>query len=193
MTTEAVELYKQDGTSAGVFYCSECRCVYAAKEQAENCHGDRLCSCGKKIDQRYRSLCNDCDQRDWKEKERIKEAERFEKAQKISDTEYKGGMVYGPDDRYYEEVEDAIDQYLEGQKPEYVWACKDVGVIKATTESLYENMLENMWEDADVHDLNGVDELEAAVEVFNEANKNISVWEPDYTTAVMIAKGAPHE
>ena len=184
----AIELYKEDGKAAGVFFCSDCRAVFADKEQAENCHGERICSCGNKIEQRYRHLCSDCDRREWKEKERIKEAERFEKAAKVPAAEYKGGMVYGPDEKYYEEIEDAIDQYLEGQEPEYVWACKDIGVIKATTESLYENMLENMWEDADVHDLNGLDELESAVVAFNEANKNISVWQPDYTTAVIITK-----
>jgi hypothetical protein len=75
-----------------------------------------------------------------------------------------------------------------GQEPEYVWACKNIGVPLATTESLYENLLENMWEEADVNDLNGVDELEDAVTAFNEANKSIHVYHPDYSKAILISK-----
>lgn len=186
--TEAIELYKQDGTTAGIFYCSECRCVYKTKVEAENCHGERLCVCGKKIEMRYDSECHDCRSKRWNEKSRRKEAERFEKAKKITESEYTGSFVFGPDDKYYEDIESAIDQYLEGQEPEYVWACKNVGVVKATAENIYENMLENMWEDADHNDLNGVEELEAAVEAFNKANESVSVWEPDYTTAILVER-----
>ena len=185
----AIELYKQDGSASGVFFCESCRIVYANIDDAEWCHGERLCACGKKITQGYRiKTCSDCESKVWKEKEHQKEAALFEAAKKIPASEYSGGMVYGHDDHYYESVEEAIDQYLEGQEPEYVWACKDTGVVKASTESLCENMLENMWEDADVSDLNGVDELEAAVTAFNEANKSISVWHPDYSTAILVGK-----
>ncbi|HZP06812.1 MAG TPA: hypothetical protein VFB43_18070 [Terracidiphilus sp.] len=186
--SEAIELYKKDGSAAGVFYCSECRAVFGNEAQAQKCHGELICECGKKVERTYDTKCLDCRDAEWRERERIKEAERFEKATKILPSEYKGGMVYGRDDRYYEDVESAIDDYLEGQEPEYIWACKDVGVVKATTESLYENMLEHMWEDADVNDLNGVDELEAAVAAFNIANESISVWQPDYSTAILIEK-----
>jgi hypothetical protein len=97
-------------------------------------------------------------------------------------------MVYD-NDKFYTEIEDAIDPYLPGQEPEYVWACTDVGVPRATTESLYENLIENMWEDADVSDLNGVEELEAAMTAFNEANKGIHVYQTDYTTAILVPSG----
>ena len=42
-------------------------------------------------------------------------AERFEAAVKISATDYKGEHVFS-NDRYYDCVEDAIDEYLEGQE-----------------------------------------------------------------------------
>ena len=183
--SEAIELYKQDGSGAGVFFCSECRAVHADQQKAASCHGERFCGCGEKIDRHYYSKCSECDRKEHKEKQEAKELERFAAAKKIPASEYKGGMIYGHDDKYYEEIEDCLDQYIEGQEPEYVWACKDVGVKWATTESLYENMLENMWEDAEVNDLNGIDELEAAVEAFNKANESISVWEPDYSTAIL--------
>lgn len=185
--SEAIELYKKDGTTAGIFYCSECRIVYKTKDEADNCHGDKMCPCGKKIERRYYAICNDCQSEKWNEESRLKEEAAFEKAKKIPASEYAGEMIF-LDDKYHQSLEDALDDYLEGQEPEYVWACKDIGVPKASTESLYENLLENMWEDADVYDLNGVDELEAAVTAFNEANKSISVWEPDYSLALLITK-----
>lgn len=191
--SEAIELYKKSDQGnivpCGVFYCSECRSVYGSATDANNCHGDRLCECGQKIELRYRNKCNACHSKEWHQKSAATEFAKYEKATKITYSEYKGGMIYDAD-KYYEDLESALDGYDEGQEPEYVWACKDIGVVKATTESLYENMLENMWEDADVYDLNGVDELEAAVAAFNEANKSISVWEPDYSTAILVPRDA---
>lgn len=187
--SEAIELYKKsdagDTVPCGIFYCSECRSVYKTEAEACKCHGERLCECGEKIEQHYRSKCNACDSKEWHQKSAAAEFARYEKATKITYAEYKGSMIYDAD-KYYEDLESALDGYDDGQEPEYVWACKNIGVTKATTESLYENMLENMGEDADVYDLNGVDELEAAVTAFNEANKSISVWEPDYSTAILV-------
>ena len=83
-------------------------------------------------------------------------------------------------------IDGRVDQFLEGQEPEYVWACKDVGVRKVSTDWIYENLLDGMWEDADEGDLNGREELEAAIAAFNKANESISVYEPDYTTAILV-------
>jgi hypothetical protein len=184
--SEAIELHHKDGRSAGIFYCSECRAVYKTEAEASNCHGEKLCACGKKIERRYYYVCNDCQAEQWNKERTEKENARFEKARKIPASEYTGEMVYGLDDKYHDSIESALDDYIEGQEPEYVWACKNIGVPLATTESLYENLLENMWEDADVYDLNGVEELETEVTAFNEANKSISVWEPDYSLAILI-------
>lgn len=186
--SEAIELFKEGGVPAGVFYCSECRAVFGSREQATNCHGERLCVCGNKIEVRYHSECSSCWSKKSRDEEAKREAERFEKANKIPAAEYTGEMVYD-NDKFYTEIEDAIDPYLPGQEPEYVWACTDVGVPRATTESLYENLIENMWEDADVSDLNGVEELEAAMTAFNEANKGIHVYQTDYTTAILVPSG----
>ena len=190
--SQAIELYKkkEDGTMepCGIYYCSECRIVHRTKDEAEWCHGERLCACGKKITQGYyQRQCGDCDHKEWKEKERKREAERFEKATKITETEYKGEHVFH-DDKYYDSVDDAIDEYLEGQEPEYVWACKDRGIPKASSENILDHILENMWEDADTSDLNGVEQLDEAIAAFNEANKSISIWWPDYSTAILVEK-----
>ena len=186
----AVELYKKDGTSAGIFFCSQCRIVHPTQAQAEWCHGERLCSCGNKIKQGY-SLrkCGECETKEFRAKEEAKENERFEEATKISESEYRGAHVYCGDS-YYESVEEAVDQFLEGQEPEYVWACRDHGIPTVDIEEATCNIIDNMWDDAEVSDLNGVEELEAALATFNEANKSIQIWEPDYSTAILVQKKA---
>lgn len=182
--SEAIELYKKDGTAAGIFYCSECRIVHKTEAEATNCHGKRLCACGKAIEHKYQSDCTECRSKQWREQEAIKERERFDAAVKINVSDYKGDMV-NIGDKFYEEIEDAIDQFLPGQEPEYVWACKNVGVPLADSDSIVENCLEGMWEDADARDLNGLAELDAALAAFNEANRSIRVFQPDYTTAIL--------
>jgi hypothetical protein len=189
--SEAIELFKADGTTAGIFYCSYCRIVHRTKEEAEFCHGERLCPCGKKLERTgiYQRKCDECDRAERNERERQKEADRFEKAKKITEAEYTGDHVYCGD-QYYESVADAIDQYLEGQEPEYVWACSTHGIPAIDLEDCTTNIIDNMWEDADYSDLNGVEELEAALAAFNKANESIQLWEPDYSTAILVAPGA---
>lgn len=184
--SEAIELYKQDGTSAGIFYCSECRSVYRTKEEADGCHGERTCECGGKIE-RYYSTCSACRNKAWKAEQEAKERERFEKAEKVSYADYKGGMLFDGD-KYHDDLESLEDDLFDVSLPAYVWACKDIGVPKANSDSIIENLLENMWEDADHNDLNGLEELDAAIEKFNAANQSISVWEPDYSTAIILTR-----
>jgi len=167
----AVELYKKDGTTSGAFYCSECRAIFGDETQAKNGHGERICECGNKIDQRYYEKCSACQSKQWKAEQDAKERERFEAAEKIPYADYKGEMLYYGD-RYHADLEALEDHLFDVPLPEYAWACKDVGVPKATSEEIIEQLLAEMWEDADHNDLNGVDELDAAIDVFNKANES---------------------
>lgn len=189
--SEAIELYKlEDGTHkpCGIFYCSQCRVVHRTKDEAEWCHGERLCACGNKITQGYyQRICSECQSKEWREKDRAKEAERFDAAKKIKASEYTGEHVY-LGDSYYDSVKDAVDQFLEGQEPEYVWACSEHGIQKLDLDDCICNIVENMWEDADSSDLNGLDELQAAIDAFNKANESIQLWEPDYSTAILVER-----
>lgn len=65
-------------------------------------------------------------------------------------------------------------------------AAKNIGLRKATTEDLIERVLEGAWEDADSDDLNGLDELQTAVNAFNEANSGIDVYMVDYSEAIVL-------
>lgn len=190
---EAIELYKQDGTATGIYYCSECRVVYPSKEAASRCHGKVLCACGDVLTDYYdrrRGTCVNCNLTDYREREAKQEKERFEKAEKIPAAEWDDWVYLG--DEYYQCVEDALDGYLEGHEPEYVWAAKNVGLPMATIDNIIEQVCDGGWEDMDSDDLDGVDELEAAIAAFNEANRDKQVYQVDYSKAILILKEAPN-
>lgn len=188
----AIELFHQDGKAAGVFYCSECRAVNSTKIGADRCHGEAFCAkCGAKV--RYGVVCSDCQHADFKIKEAAREAERFEKASKIPPDDYDGYVYYdaGPHDGYFDSWDEfeewAEENYTDRSHwPEYVWACNDIGLRKASVSDITENILDGMWEDADEDDLIGIMELAAAIDAFNEANKGISFYQPDYTRAILV-------
>lgn len=185
--TTAVELFHADGKSSGIWYCSECRAVYNNHHAAQSCHGITYCEdCGKELGKRqpyYRTQCDECDRKKWREKQDKEEFDRYTKAVKIKASDYTGPQVFF-NEHYYETVEDAIEEC--DKPPEYVWSAKDIGLKKATIEDLVERVLEEAWEDADIDDLEGVDELQSAVDGFNEKNAGISVYMVDYNEAIVL-------
>lgn len=185
--TTAIELFHADGKPSGIWYCSECRTVHKEQRNAQSCHGVTHCEdCGVELGKRqpyYRTQCDECRNKAWREKQAKEEFERYTKAVKIASSEYTGPQVFF-NDRYYDTVVDAIDGCDE--PPEYVWSAKNVGLRKATTEDLVERVLEEAWEDADSDDLNGLDELQKAVDAFNEANAGVAVYMVDYNEAIVL-------
>ena len=114
------------------------------------------------------------------------EAERFKKAQKVAERDYEGGYVYSGD-TYYSSIEALRDWHdADEAAPHYVWACKGVAIPKASIEDVIDNILDNMWEGSNPSDLSGVDELEAAIEAFNEANRDVAVYGLDYSIAILL-------
>ena len=187
----AIELFHQDGKPAGVWYCSECRAVRPSKDSAETCHR-KLCDCGKPVSSRYVHTCQECDNREWRERMASAEFARYEKATKIPASEWTGDQVF-VDDRYFDTVDEAVE-HMEasgGSTPEYIWAAKDIGVCEAHIEDILERVTERMWEDAGADDLNGVPELEAAIDAFNKVNEDITVWMVDYSTAILVGPRCP--
>lgn len=150
----------------------------------------QLCACGKPTLNRFSRQCAECDNRDWKERMAREEAERFEKATKIHAADWKGDQVYWKDE-YFSSIEDLIESYdsdlIDGTPlPTYVWATVDRGVPKVDVEDLLDRVVEGMWDDAGYDDLNGVDELQAAVYSFNLANNGVTVYMVDFSTAILL-------
>lgn len=184
----AVELFHADGKPSGVWYCSECYALYNQQEHARSCHGiiTHCKSCGKELGQRqryYRTRCDECSEKQRRDNQAKEELDKYTKATKIKASEYTGSRVYFGG-KYYETVEDAIDGCDE--PPEYVWAAKNVGLPKATIEDLIYRVLDEAWEDADPNVLYGLEELQEAVDAFNEANSGIAVYVVDYREAIVL-------
>jgi hypothetical protein len=183
----AVELFHKDGRPASVFYCGQCRIVHKHQEHAEQCCKNYLCSdCGKDTGSRSWLICDTCRSlRDVK-----KERERFEKAEKVADWD---GFVYcegfGREgfceslDVIYEECDDE-----EKTVPEYAWTCTPNRFAVVTIDDIKDRIIDSgdCYEDFSVNDLNGLKELEAALDAFNESNSGVLSYQPDYKKAVLL-------
>ena len=121
------------------------------------------------------------------------EAKRFEKAEKV--TEWSEGAWLG--DTYHHTMDDLIG-YLEDDEeewPEYVWAARPHAVIgKLHAWDVCESMVcDQGWEDMDEHDLEGMTELQAALDKFTEANAGVISYDTDYRKAVLLAGFRPKQ
>lgn len=121
------------------------------------------------------------------------EAERFEKAEKITDW---SGPVYcegiGYSDGYFHNMEELLD-HLDSdddeevcERPKYAWACDSNPCCWLDYGSIIEDATQEAHESFDAGQLHGEDELKAALERFNEANKGFVSWTPNYKRAVLI-------
>ncbi len=121
------------------------------------------------------------------------EAYRFERATKVSDRDHSGGVWWGDD--YFSEMEEMLDTLMWNcddpeDIPEYVWAAEPKVVIPSLdVGDVVENWVcDRGWEDFDwEHDLNGVTELQAALDAFVTTNKGVVSYEPDHKLAVVIS------
>ena len=117
----------------------------------------------------------------------------FEKARKVLASEWDGWVTDG--DNYWESVEaymDAnADRLLDDGEPythKHLWAAKPRQVIvgRDVTDVFESQMCDRGWDDMDVDDLNGVAELQKALDAFVEANRSVISYSVDYGVAVML-------
>lgn len=115
------------------------------------------------------------------------EAQRFEKAEKVD--KWDGYIYVG--DQYYDSVEDFLDQTEKDDTPDYVWCTKPTQIISGlTVDDVVENQIcDRGWEDMGINDLNGVAELQAALNKFVQENEEVVSYYPDYTKALILKKG----
>ena len=174
----AKELFLKDGKSAGVYYCLKCKLVHKLIESAEECCKPYKCQdCGK-VAPRYHVRCKQC-------ANIHTENVRFQLAEKL--TSFDGEVYFG--DTFYPDLDYVMDELSE-DPPEYVWATKPVNFVSIRTDRITEMAVDEdeAYEDFDCDEILGVDELTAAIEAFNLANKHHVSYVPDYTKAVIIDK-----
>lgn len=152
-TIQMIELFHEDGKSAGVFYCSKCRSIAPSKDHP--CCQDRICACGKSTLSRYQSQCDVCR----KEADRKAAEKKLEEAREIpladfSDWVYCDG--YRHKDGFFESVAD-LAEWLDdqhdpaemGPRPEWAFACDSQPPQRVEIGDVVEQTFSDSFEDAD--------------------------------------------
>jgi hypothetical protein len=114
-----------------------------------------------------------------------RDAARFEKAAKL--TEWDGWVTDG--DHYW----DSVGTYLDERENEdwehtYLWVATPHQIIPHLDASdITEHWITDRgWEECDLDAFDGVEELQAALDHFVEANQKVVSYSPDYTRAVLL-------
>jgi hypothetical protein len=190
----ATELFQSDGKPTGIYFCGKCRIVSHHRLLADQCCQNYTCdTCGADTGARHWTLCDPCREKQSKETAKA----RYEKAEKIPADKYDGWVYFNGlqrNDGFAQDV-GALLEDLECQReedgsevktPEYVWACSPKYFATIDLDNVLENLEQDAWEDFDRIDYNGLDELQQAVDKFNESNKHLVIWEPDYSRAIIL-------
>lgn len=194
---KAVELFHANGKPAGIYHCEKCRLVFREKDRAEECCAPLNCRiCGKEVERNHYLICSACSDEECTKKE----AQRFAEAEKLTEWD---GPVWdqngtGFNEGFFENLsayEEHLDQEAEEvadneepfRRPEYVWTCDDIPFCQVDFDRIIEQISEESWGDWDSADIEGAKEFEAAIKVFNEANKHHVSWQPNLKVAVLLS------
>jgi hypothetical protein len=182
----AYKLFKQDGTPTNVWMCEACDRGWVAVDGrgiAERCC--RCDVCGEPLDKKtdYSHRHREC--QTLRDKQLYDT--RIETAVKLDSWD---GPVFndhdgnGDERDYYASLGDMVEaiEDEDGIMPEYVFVCDAVPAVQLCIIDILERFVD-LDEDRNC-DLTGEPELEAALDAFNESNKSIVTWNPDYTRVV---------
>ncbi len=183
----AQELFKRDGTPAGVYYCEACRRVHRIESEANNCCPPPVCKrCGCEVNTGNTHgpwECKAC--RELREAELLQS--QYDAATKLTPQCYEG-WVHDPhhggyDGRYYESVQSMLDETDE--IPPWVFACTDHEPYRVNTGDVTEMMFSDCFDDA-ADQASGLTELDAALAAFWEANRGVLTYAPDYSRVIVL-------
>ena len=192
----AIYLHLPDGTPTKWSMCSECHMVAAPGnfDLSEKCCSCYDCGLPLPKDERIpyatsggRSLYH----RECERLRRMKhDGDTLDKAELVTDYSgpvYLDGVGNGSyGDGYFanaQELSEHLD-FHEGDRPLFAHTCTSRG-LSIDLDSILENATEEMYEDCR-DDLDGVEELQAAVDAFNKANESVQTWDADYKRKVAI-------
>lgn len=180
---EAMRLKDSSGVDIDVWTCSRCKLLSRDQQEAEKCC--TCLGCGKPTDH-LSCWCEEC----WQKNEQAKEAEAVSKAQQVDPATY-DGPVYNPKIDYYaQSLADGLDMWPD---LEYFWACTVSPVVNLVLGEILEEQTQEAPDGFDVDDLDGLEDLEVAVAKFNDLNKDVVKWEPDYGRVIYPARDAEQE
>lgn len=183
----AKELFHADGTSAGIWYCQECRRVAGEGPMAAQCCRPVICACGATCERPW-TACSSC--RDKLAEERRQAA--WDKAEKRNGWEWTGPVVTddaeGYSDGFWRDLEE-LQEWLEDEEMTLadvrVYATRKVEPIWDAA-SMLEDLCSEMYEDAaqDVDDA-AVAELQAYLDNWLAEHRPTS-YEGDMKVALVF-------
>jgi hypothetical protein len=193
----AIYLHLPDGTATKWSMCSECKQVAAPGNYDLSVKCCTCYECGLPLAKNERTPWAEgtgkalyhlkCQEK----RQREREADRLEKAQLLTDYDgpvYCDGWSGSFGDGYFADVEELAetldDDEDQSSRPAFAFCCTTRG-FSIDMDSVLENATQEMYDDI-ADDLDGVCELQDAVEAFNKANESIKTWEPDYKRKVAI-------
>ena len=198
----ARELFTAGGEPSGLWQCAACKRVSLVAIAAEECCRPYKCDmCGCEIPRKlYRTRCSDCIEK----ADRARMRERMDRAQRLDrETPYcpeqewfwcehgsSRNEGYGSWDELMEAAEEWLRETDPADRPEHIvmWVAGTEPLVKVNSMWLTEHIADNAWDEFDIDDLNGLDELEEALRKFNEANSSLflfkDLWQQYYLVPV---------
>jgi hypothetical protein len=144
-----------------------------------------VCSlCGKPCKQ-FHTICESC----VSARRVAGEQERFEKAVKLTQW---AGWVYveglGVQDGFFRNIDELEEHCMDDGKdlPSYAWTCSSKPLVRVDADDILDDIFTDAQEDLERYRIEGLKEFREAVEAFNEANKILLAYEPDFTRCVLL-------
>jgi len=190
---EFVPLFHEDGKPSGVGYSKSTKVVWKSEDELVSQYWKNNAT------KEEEKIIRDEERSEFEKREAAKEKERFNKAEKIKFSDFKGQNTlffsesYGDgEEGYFSELENLFDSVIEGVGyqydlwPTYIWATRKVPLISKKDQfEVYESDLEETFEDSHNH-IDGIEDLQKALDEFVECNKDNCCYWPDYSTALLI-------
>ncbi len=183
---QAIQLRYPDGSPAAAFFCGNCGMLYCGlnSDAADWCCTCSVChkSLGESNpNQRGIYSHPDCERR----KRTAITAQRLERATEV---ENYSGPVYcesSNKDGYFATLNEFVETFMDASSmPEFVHTCKTVP-FQLDIDNILENEADHHHDD--IYDnLDGVNDLEKAIEIFNQRNLTTVSWEVDYKHKVRV-------
>lgn len=191
---EFTPLFLENGKPANVGYSSKTNVVYKDEDQLINQYWKSVAT------EEEGKIIREQESIQFQERCAVQEKAKFDKAEKIKFSEFKGQTTLffsehygGGSEGYFDELEMLFDSIIEDVGfdydlwPTYIWSTRKVPLIskKHAFDDVYEHDLEETFEGSE-HHIEGVKDLQKALDGFVEANKDNCAYWPDYSTALLI-------
>ena len=183
----AQKLFTEVGKFAGVYFCEKCNIVGKDKDFVDQCCICRICD--KPFERGVDEFSHCYHKKCWHEKRHADELQRLEDAELVED--YKGPVYFhqgwGQDGFVFDDVEEILADNVEhpDEWPEFAFCCKEHPFPAADESEIVERCAESMFEDA--YDYIEVPKsLVEGIKEFNELNKHILSYDPDYKRKVKL-------